>query len=127
MGVHDWVKPFCTKIQGDDGILDGFDNEFYIRFDCAMDDDNPLLGSSLSETCDILIVPVGNLPKDGAICVISNATQFHIAEFLVALGIRRFPESVFQEIWRIKKQDWKNGLKAWSIICSSANSVSAIE
>jgi hypothetical protein len=90
MGVHDWVKPFCTKVRGDDGILDGFDPEFYIRFDCAVDTDNP----DNNNTCDILIVPTGNLPKDGAIRVIANAIKSHIIVFLLALGYCRLPERI---------------------------------
>lgn len=90
--IHKWLRPFCTKVRGTDGILDEIDNEFYIRFDCAIDTDMPEISAT---TCDIHIVPLAADDwKAASIRVVANASAYDVARFLIALRLDRLPASI---------------------------------
>ena len=76
--------------RGDDFILDGFDREFYLRFDVGVDEDNPKPG-----TCDIYVGRVGHSPKDSdhQFRLIADARESHVMRFIFALGINRFSDA----------------------------------
>lgn len=71
--------------RGDDFILDGFDSEFYLRFDVAIDQDNPK-----PRTCDVYAVTVMDA---SGIRLLRDARESHVLRFMFALGISRFSEA----------------------------------
>lgn len=81
-------------------VLDGFDNEFYLKFDMSIDTDHP---ERSERTVDIHLKPVGCHPKDDdGFRVLSFANERHVLRFMTALGIERFSEKTRQAIYEYK-------------------------
>lgn len=80
----------CRK-SGDSFVLDGFDSDFYLRFDVGIDTDHPALSE---RTCDIHVMPVGACPSevDRGMRVVTFAREMHVMRFMFALGVERFSE-----------------------------------
>lgn len=94
--MFDWIKPYCTKIRGQKGILDGFNSEYFIAFDCEEDPELP----KSKNTCDILICPL--LTDDwlaNSIRITSNANEITVKRFLFAIDNKNFPEKVKQAMY----------------------------
>lgn len=72
--------------RGDFFILDGFDGEFYLRFDVSTDTDDPK-----PHACDILIAKVGE--SGYGIRLVRDAKEMGVLRLLFALGISRFSDS----------------------------------
>ena len=87
--VRSFARPMrCKPTQL---ILDGFDSEFFIRFDFDDDPDTP----EAKGTCDILIASIrsdDHLAE--SIRIVANANKFGVMRFLAAIGISRFNDKV---------------------------------
>lgn len=87
------VRTFARPIHGRPTqlILDGFDSEFFIRFDFDDDPDTP----EAKGTCDILIAsPMSDDHLAESIRLVANANKFGVMRFLAAIGIGRFNDKV---------------------------------
>lgn len=80
----------CRRVRGneDNFILDGFDGEFYLRFDASDDPERP----ETIGTCNIMVCRPGESPNESShqICLMSDCTRYIVLDFLLTLGASRF-------------------------------------
>lgn len=89
----DIVKTFTRPMRGRPKqlLLDGFDHEYFIRFDFDECPETP----AAKGTCDILISPLSSDDHVAdSIRLVANANKFGVMRFLAAIGIDRFDEKV---------------------------------
>ena len=95
--TEEFVKLFCRPLHfhPKQYLLDGFDSDFCLVFDCDDDPESP----ETEQTCDICIVklPTNDI-LSGKIRIIPNANRHVVMRILATIGIYRFGELV-QTAW----------------------------
>ncbi len=95
MNPAESLKKFLTELgcrhRGERYILDCFDGEFYLMFDC---EDNPEQPDHAG-TCDIHVCRVGQSPLESSerLRVLCNCRRHQVMRFMFALGVERFSEN----------------------------------
>lgn len=74
-----------------DFILDGFDNEFYLRFDVAIDQDDPKPG-----TCDVYVLTTMDA---SGIRILRDVRESQVLRLMFALGVERFSEATRRALY----------------------------
>jgi len=83
-----WIGRFARKRRTEacHYVLDGFNAEFCIVFDCTICTDDPRPG-----TCDVLFEPLrGDDPIAQRFRVVANASKYGVMRMLAAIGIADF-------------------------------------
>lgn len=83
-----WIGRFARKRRTEacHYVLDGFNAEFCIVFDCTICTDDPRPG-----TCDVLFEPLrGEDPIAQRFRVVANASKHGVMRMLAAIGIAEF-------------------------------------
>ena len=91
--LEKWLATFCRKRRTEPRkyVLDGFDGDFCLVFDCEDDPETP----EAAGRCDILYEPLPHRSPDYVAdrCrIVSNANKHGVMRMLAALGIQRFNE-----------------------------------